>query len=186
MTLQRNWAEATASWAYGHLHDAHAGADRLERALDAMVDRGVRLDEALYLGLLAELEAEALGADSALVRVDKAISLTGQGDSHFCLGFLHRLRGEYLLKRDPRNPAPAEEAYRMAIEVAKKQGARSYQLVASLSLAKLYQSTNRHADAHAVLEPALAGFSPAVEMPEIAEAQALLMAIEAAAHLTHE
>ena len=73
MTLQRNWAEATASWAYGHLHDPHAGADRLERALDAMVDRGVRLDEALHLGLLAQLEAEALGADRALARVDEAI-----------------------------------------------------------------------------------------------------------------
>ena len=96
-----------------------------------MVDRGVRLDEALYLGLLAQLEAEAFGADSALVRVDKAVSLTGQGDSHFCLGFLHRLRGEFLLKRDLRNPAPAEEAYRTAIEVAKEQGARSYELLAS-------------------------------------------------------
>ena len=180
MTLQRNWAEATASWAYGHLHDPHAGADRLERALDAMVDRGVRLDEALYLGLLAQLEAEAFGADSALVRVDKAISLTGQGDSHFCLGFLHRLRGEFLLKRDPRNPAPAEEAYRTAIEVAKEQGARSYELLASFSLAKLYQSTGRLAEAHAVLAPSLKNFSPTSEMPEIAEAQALLVAIEAA------
>jgi predicted ATPase len=179
MTLQRNWAEATASWAYGHLHDPHAGAARLGRALDAMVDRGVRLDETLYLGLLAQLEAKALGADSALARVDKAISLTGQREPHFCLGFLHRLRGEFLLKRDPRNTAPAEEAYRTAIEVAKGQGARSYQLVASLSLAKLYQSINRPADAHVFLAPALEGFAPTSEMPEIAEAQALLGALAA-------
>jgi hypothetical protein len=41
-------------------------------------------------------------------------------------------------------------------------------------------------DAQAVLSPALEGFSPTPEMPEIAEAQALLVAIEAAAHLTHE
>jgi len=45
---------------------------------------------------------------------------------------------------------------------------------AVLSLAKLYQSTGRPADAYAVLAPALEGFAPTLEMPEIAEAQALL------------
>jgi hypothetical protein len=44
----------------------------------------------------------------------------------------------------------------------------------TLSLAKLYQSTARIADAHAVLAPALGGFSTTPEMPEIAESQALL------------
>ena len=42
------------------------------------------------------------------------------------------------------------------------------------ALAKLYQSTGRPAEAHAVLAPALEGFAPTPEMPEIAEAQALL------------
>ena len=186
MPFWRMRAELNAGWAGGCLHDGAAGADRLERALAAMVDSGVRLDEALYLGLLAQLEAEALGADGALARVDEAISLTGQGDNRFCLGFLHRLRGEFLLKRDPRDPAPAEEAYQTAIAIAKEQGARSYQLLASLSLAKLYQSTGRALDALAVLAPALEGFSTTPEMPEIAEAQALLVAIEAGAHVRHE
>ena len=61
-----------------------------------------------------------------------------------------------------------------AIAIAKQQGARSYELLASLSLAKLYQSTGRPVDAHAVLMPALEGFSPTPEMPEIAEARALI------------
>jgi hypothetical protein len=43
-----------------------------------------------------------------------------------------------------------------------------------LSLAKLYQSSGRVAEAHAVLAPALKGFSPTPEMPEIAEAHAWL------------
>ena len=45
---------------------------------------------------------------------------------------------------------------------------------AALSLAKLYQSSARPADTDAVLGAALKGFSPTPEMPEIAEAQALL------------
>jgi hypothetical protein len=47
-------------------------------------------------------------------------------------------------------------------------------LLASHSLAKLYQSTGRLDAAKAALAPALKGFSPTPEMPEIAEAQALL------------
>jgi hypothetical protein len=44
----------------------------------------------------------------------------------------------------------------------------------ALSLAKLYQSTGRPAEAHAVLAPPLEGFAPTPEMPEIEEARALL------------
>ena len=59
------------------------------------------------------------------------------------------------------------------------EGARRAQprLQAALSLAKLYQSTGRPADAHAVLALALEGFAPTPEMPEIAEAQAMLAAL---------
>ena len=55
-----------------------------------------------------------------------------------------------------------------------QQGTRSFELRAALALAKLYQSTARPVEAHGVLAPALKGFSPTPEMPEIAEAQALL------------
>jgi predicted ATPase len=79
-----------------------------------------------------------------------------------------------LLKRDPAKPAPAEEALLTAITVAKQQSTCSFELRAALSLARLYQSTGRGVDAHAVLAPALEGFAPTAEMPEIAEAQALL------------
>jgi hypothetical protein len=87
------------------------------------------------------------------------------------------------LKRDPHNAAPAEECFQTALAVAKQQGGRFFGLRAALSLAKLYQSTGRPAEAHAVLAPALEGFVPTPEMPEIAEAQALLAAIAAGAHV---
>jgi hypothetical protein len=58
--------------------------------------------------------------------------------------------------------------------VSREQGARSFELRAALPLAKLYRSTGRAADAHAVLAPALAGFSPTPDFPETAKAQTLL------------
>jgi hypothetical protein len=51
----------------------------------------------------------------------------------------------------PADLAPAEEALRSAIAVAQRQGIRAFELRAAPSLAKLYQSTGRPADAHAVL-----------------------------------
>jgi predicted ATPase len=79
--------------------------------------------------------------------------------------------------RDPTNPAPVEEAFLTAIAVAKRQTTRGFELRAALSLAKLYHATGRPTDARAVLAPALEGFSPTPDMPEIAEAQALLAAL---------
>jgi hypothetical protein len=64
---------------------------------------------------------------------------------------LHRIRGKVLLKRDPANPASVEEAFLAAIAIAQARNARSFELQAALSLAKLYQSTGRPIDAHAVL-----------------------------------
>jgi hypothetical protein len=78
---------------------------------------------------------------------------------------MHRLRGELLLKRDPSNPAPAEDALQSAIAVASEQGARSYRVLAALALAKLYQSTARPVDAHAVLACALEGFAATPKSP---------------------
>lgn len=61
--------------------------------------------------------------------------------------------------------------------ITREQGAASWGLRAALSLAKLYQSTARPIEAHDILAPALEGFTPTSEMPEIVEAKALLAAL---------
>ena len=86
------------------------------------------------------------------------------------------MRGETLLRCDPANKAPAEDAFLTAIAIAQQQRAHSLSC-AALSLAKLYYSTDRPANAHAVLTSALDGFSPTPEFPEISEAQTLLTAL---------
>jgi class 3 adenylate cyclase/predicted ATPase len=174
MSFWRTAAETGGAWAHGRLHDAAAGAEDLRRALADRAEQDARFDAWYFTGLLAELEAKALGTESALARLDEAMALTRQVETRCNLPFLHLLRGKLLLERDPSNPAPAEEAFRTALAIAQEQGARSWGLRAALSLAKLYQSTARLAQAHVVLAPALKGFSPTPEMPEIAEAQAML------------
>jgi predicted ATPase len=177
MMLYVNAAELHEGWARGRTADPMAGASQVQRVLSAFVEQGVRVNLGFYSGLLAELEAEALGAESALGRIDEAFRLSNAVEHGCSLSFLHRLRGEILLKRDPSDPAPAEKAFRTSIAIAKEQSARSPVLLASLALAKLLQSTTRLAEAHAVLTLALEGFSPTPEMPQIAEAQALLASL---------
>ena len=158
----------------------------MRRVLVALVEQNVRVNLGFYTGLLAELEAETLGADSALARIDEAFRLSNQVEHGCSLPFLHRLRGEILFKRSPTDRAPAEEAFRASIAIAKEQSARSPVLLASLALAKLYQATSRVVEAHAILAPALEGFAPTPEMPEIAEAQALLAALAETAEVKAE
>jgi class 3 adenylate cyclase/predicted ATPase len=170
-------AELFAAWPRGRLNDPATGVAELKKGLAAAVDQGSKLAREFWETRAAELEAESVGVESALARVKEALALTHQGECRFHLSFLHRVRGDLLLKRDPVEPPLAEEAFSAAIAVAKEQGARSYHLLAALPLAKLRQSTGRPVEAHAILAPALEGFSPTPEMPEIGEAQALLAAL---------
>ena len=167
----------SSSWARARLGDRVTGMTELRQALATYADRGNNVYAPLFQGLLAEFEAAGQDAKGALARIDEALALTQQTGERWTDAFLHRIRGDILVNADPANPARAEEAYRAAIAIAREQGARSFGLQAALRLAKLYQSTARPVEAHDVLAPALEGFPPTPEMPEIAEAQALLEAL---------
>ena len=126
---------------------------------------------------LAKAEARGGDVDRALAILDEALATSERTGHRAFDAELHRVRGEMVLKRDPANSATAEEAFRTAIAMTQQQGTRSFELRAALSLARLCQSTGRPAEAHAILAPALEFFAPTPEMPEIAEAQALLAAL---------
>jgi predicted ATPase len=168
-----------AGWARGRLRDPEVGAQEFRQALADYFNQGNKAVSPLFHGMLAQLDAATRGPDAALTLIDEGLAIAAETGERFTDPYLHRLRGDLLLKRDPANLASAEGAYRTAIATAKEQGARSYELLASLSLAKLYQSTARPAEAYAILGPALEGFSPTPEMLEIAEAQALLQQLHA-------
>jgi predicted ATPase len=179
MALWLAWGEVQSIWARASLGDRESGITGLREAVTGFLGQGNKVFAPLFQGRLAELEAEGDDADNALTRIDGALELAKKTGEHRTDALLRRIRGEILLNRDPTNTAPAEEAFLAAVATAREQKARSFALQAALALAKLYQSTARAAEAHAVLAPALEGFSPTAEMPEIGEAQALLAALAA-------
>ena len=161
-------------WVRVRFGERDMGLAQMREGLKAYAEAGNRAYVPWLQALLAVTESEQEMGDGPLMRVDEALALAQQTGEHWTDALLHRIRGEILLRRDGANTAPAEEAFLTAIAIAQQQKAKSFELRAALSLAKLYQSTNRAADAHAVLAPALEGFSPTPELPEIAEAQQLL------------
>ena len=176
LTLYAAVGALQSAWASARLDGRETGVIRLRQALAVVTEQGNKLFVPFFQGLLAEIEAQG-DAEGALTLIEEALTLARETGEYWSDAFLHRLRGEILLKRDLANTAPAEEALLTAIAVAQQQKARSFELRTALALAKLYQSTGRAADARAVLASALKGFSPTPEFPEIQEAQTLLNAL---------
>jgi tetratricopeptide (TPR) repeat protein len=171
--------ETYRAWARARLGDREAGRVGMRHALAKRVEAGMRASMPYLLGKLAELDAECGSADEAAAKINEALAIAGDTGERWTDALLHRIRGDILLKANPENPASAVEAYLAALAIAREQGARSFGLQGALALAKLHQSTGRPTEAHAVLAPALEGFVATKEMPEIAEAQALLTALSA-------
>ena len=158
----------------------------MRRGAESLREQNALVFDGLIKIALSEAEARAGDLERAIATLDEALATVERTGYRAFEAELQRARGEMLLRRDPADFAPAEEAFQTAVAIAQQQGTRSFELRAALSLAKLYQSTSRLAEAQAILAPALEGFAPTPEMPEIAEAQALLVAIEAGAHVKHE
>jgi hypothetical protein len=120
---------------------------------------------------LTDLQAASGAADDALATIAEGLRVFADTGFKRELANLLTLRGNLLLTRDP---AAAEAAFREAIVVAREQGARTFELLAALPLARLLWAANHPLEAHDVLAPALEGFTPTPQLPAIAEAQALL------------
>jgi predicted ATPase len=174
LTMFRAFSVFLEGWAKAENKVPVDGFEGMRRGVHLLREQNVLMFDGLIKIALAEAEARAGDPDRAVAILDEALATADRTGYRAFGAELHRARGEMLLKRDPANPALAEDAFKAAIAVAREQGTRSFELRAAIALAKLCQSTGRPADAYAVLAPALEGFAPTPEMPEIAEAQALM------------
>jgi len=160
-------------WSRG---EGEAGLAEMQRGIGIYREqRGVWLLPLETAG--AEAEASAGETDAGLRRLDDALAEAERTEQRWYEAETHRIRAEILLKCDPANTPAAEQSLHAAIAIAQSQKARSFELRAALSLAKLYRAANRDADALAVLAPAVDGFPPTQQFPELAEAQTLLSAL---------
>jgi len=149
----------------------------MRRGLAIEREQGFVLHLSSLEAALAEAEARAGETDAGLRRLNDALAELEGTEQRWYEAEMYRIRAAILLKRDPADAAAAEQSLQAAIAIAQSQTARSFELRAALSLAKLYRTANRDANAHAVLAPAVEGFPPTRQFPELAEAQTLLAAL---------
>jgi hypothetical protein len=107
-------------------------ATELRRALAAYTNQGNKQFVPFSQGLLAAIEAPD-DAEGALTRIDEGLALAGETAEHWSDAFLHRLRGEILLKRGPANTALAEDACSLQLP-SRKSRRRAVLSCAQLSI----------------------------------------------------
>jgi predicted ATPase len=86
----------------------------------------------------------------------------------------YRVRGELLLKQNESNRAEAQASFERAIQLARAQTAKSLELRATTSLARLLRNTNRCQETHATLADIYDWFTEGFDSPDLKEAKALL------------
>ena len=165
-----NFGAFLEAWVELRSGSPEIGLLNMRRAAARLQQDGVGAFQPLVKTALAEAEARNGETEAALATLDQALKDFDRTGQRWFDAEIHRTRGDFLFEKNPADPDPAEDAFLTAIAVAQRQKARSFELRAALSLAKLYSATGRPAEACAALGPALEGFSPTPEFPEIAEA----------------
>ncbi len=165
-------------WALAAGGDAAAGAGRLQQGLREWKATGSITYVTYYLGLLAEALWRQGEFDQAERAVDEALRLVGHTEERMVEPELHRLRGELRAQRGDRASLEQAEAdFRHALALARRHEARSLELRAAASLARLEQRGGRRGDGAALLAAALAAFTEGRQTPDFQEAELLLRPI---------
>jgi len=102
------------------------------------------------------------------------IEVSGRGE---LLAEAHRLHGALLLRQSVPDAPQAEVCFQQALAVARRQQAKSWELRAATSLARLWQQQGKRAEAHALLAPVYGWFTEGFETADLQDARALLEAL---------
>jgi tetratricopeptide (TPR) repeat protein len=125
-------------------------------------------------GMLAQVCIDARQSGRALKVLDEGLGKCERLGVHVVDTELHRLRGEAILMRDSSATAEAEKAYRKAIEIAKGQSAKWWELRATTSLARLLRDTNRRDEARKMLSEIYNWFTEGFDTADLKDAKAML------------
>jgi predicted ATPase/class 3 adenylate cyclase len=151
----------------------------LESGIDAYRLTGAGLALPYYLGLLGDALAQRGHSRDAMSVLDDALAIAGTGNDRCHEAELYRLKGELARKGGDR-PEIAEEHLLRAIDTAKRQGSKAWELRAAMSLAQLYQASGRRHAANEVLRPAYECFPERFATFDLREAKMMLDELQSA------
>jgi predicted ATPase len=168
------WATIIQGWALAEQGRREEGIPRMQQGLTAFQATGGRLRLPYYLTLLAEAYGHSKQVEKGLHLLDKACVDMPQTGEHFWEAEQHRLQGEFLLAHSPGGQTTAAAYMHQALEVAHRQAAKSLELRAAMSLARLWQSQGKRHDAYDLLAPVYGWFTEGFDTADLKEAKTLL------------
>jgi hypothetical protein len=169
------FATALRGWTLCRTGGIAEGLDLIQRA---QAGRRGEVMPVPLLAIVAESYADAGRSGEGMAAVDRAIATAERDADRFCLSELYRLRGELLLLgRTPLLRREAERHFDRAIEVARGQGARLFELLATIRLCRLRYEAGSGRALSRVLAALYDSFTEGRRTPTVSEARTLLDAI---------
>jgi hypothetical protein len=174
-----------AGWVGLESGDA-AAVDLIRRGRQQLLDLSFHLYQPFYIAMEATALIRCTLYGDAELLLSDTLAAVGDRDERWCEAELHRLRGEVMAcstnpsdqRRRGTKRAPAavgaEQCFRNAIELARSQQAKWWELRACVSLARLLRAQRRRDEAREALSGAFAGFSEGFDLPDLRQAKQLL------------
>ena len=154
--------------------NASKAVQMITSGIAALRSTGATLWLPLYLSFLAKAYADLGQFDDARSCTGEAITLTETTGERWCESEIHRTAGEIELLSPERDAAKAQACFEHALEIARAQQARSWELRAAMSLARLWRDQGRRAEGHDLLAPVYGWFTEGFDTLDLKEAKALL------------
>ena len=126
------------------------------------------------MALLAEVYGRARQPEAGLKAATDALALVEQQGERYYEAELRRLKGKLLLSKSSDNQIEAETCFHQALNVARHQQAKSWELRAATSLARLWQSQGKRQEAYELLAPVYGWFTEGFDTADLIEAKGLL------------
>jgi predicted ATPase len=165
-TILREWTVAMQG-------QGEAGMAQVRQGIAAVRATGAALLVPYFCTLLADV-ADHLGyTEDALQALAEAHTLVEQQEERWWEAEICRLRGVLLLRQPGTPQAEAEAWLQRALDVARRQEAKSLELRAAMSLSRLWQQQGKRTEAQELLAPIYGWFTEGFDTADLQEARAL-------------
>ena len=148
--------------------------EMITTGMTAYRSTGATVFAPLYLLHLARAYTELGQLEDAWRSIGEAMTAVKTTKERWCEAEIDRIAGEIALKSPQRDAAKAQACFERALEVARAQQAKSWELRASMSVARLWRDQGKHHEAHDLLVPVYNWFTEGFDTPDLKETKALL------------
>ena len=167
------WAAIAHGWALIKLGKPTGAMELMNRAFGSLLDRESKLSITFSLKQLSEAYQMMGELEKALEMAEYALVQAEETGERFLESELYRLKGD-LQWQNNADPLEAETLYKKALEIAQDQQAKSFELRAAMSLARLRQDQGKTDEAHALLSAVYSWFTEGFDTADLQEARVLL------------